>query len=66
MKRKSPDDRLLTEMKEILKKKGYAVSHAAALVAEGMGPEELRGILSIEPGAMGSLEYTRRIHRKTR
>jgi len=53
------------EMSDILSKYGYDPKEAERLAAEGMGPEELEHrIRSTEPGEVGSLEYTHRIHKR--
>ena len=55
----------VAEMSDILSKYGYDPKEASRLAAEGMGPEELEHrIRTTEPGGVGSLEYTHRIHKR--
>lgn len=52
----------LQEMEGVLKKHGYDPKDAKALLAEGMGPEELEHrIKTTKPGEVGSLEYTHKL-----
>lgn len=54
---------LLKEMRDMLRKKGYSPDAASKLQAEGMGPYELEQRLRVDPGRVGSLEYTHNLHR---
>jgi hypothetical protein len=57
--------RELSEMEDILRRRGFNPHDARMLQVEGMGPEELRGRASHAPGSVGSLEYTHRLRRST-
>ena len=48
----------LLEMQVLLEQCGYNPAYAELLQREGMGPYELKDRLRIEPGSVGSLEYT--------
>lgn len=62
--RAAPSADEVAEMIEIMERYGYSAEDARKLSAEGMGPMELEHILrTTKPGGMGSLEYTRRIHK---
>lgn len=53
------------ELAAILRARGYAPEDARRLAAEGMGPEELRERLRSRPGAVGSLEHTHGLSRRS-
>lgn len=57
------EERELSEMKDLLKDKGYDPDYAIDLLSEGMGPHELEDRLSHKSGSFGSLDYTHEIKR---
>jgi hypothetical protein len=59
------EQRGLSEVQDLLSKRGYDPRHAERLVAEGMGPEELRERISHGAG-VGGLQYTHGISPKLR
>lgn len=59
------DERCRIEMRGILLGYGYDAEHADRLVAEGMGPEELRERLSCGAEGVGSLAHTHGIRPKS-
>jgi hypothetical protein len=58
--------RELKEMQGLLTKAGFNGKDAKRLQEEGMGPEELKQRLRRPAGAVGSLEYTHNLERKTK
>ena len=54
----------LSEMKEILVKRGFSAHHAKALQNEGMGLYELRSRAAIPPHEVGGLTYTHGIKKE--
>lgn len=59
------EERNRTAMRNLLWNYSYDAAHADALIAEGMGPEELQSRLSCGAKGVGSLAHTHGIRPKS-